>query len=139
MFLKDRQVSSLGCFPFEFWVLRFRDLGAPFSSFGCFVFEIWVLRFRDLGASFSRFGCFVLRSSFSKLPETGTKNRCVIEVTHFLRRKLRERLNLKLFRNMSVHEFYRLKALITLEQVNTSKKKKQKEESSMVRRTGRVL
>ena len=119
MFLKDRQVSSLGCFAFEFWVLRFRDLGAPFSSFGCFVFEIWVLRFRDLGASFSRFGCFVLRSSFSKLPETGTKNRCVIEVTHFLRRKLRERLNLELFRNMSVHEFYRLKALITLEQVNT--------------------
>ena len=124
MFLKDRQVSSLGCFAFEFWVLRFRDLGAPFSSFGCFVFEIWVLRFRDLGASFSRFGCSVLRSSFSsasfsKLPETGTKNRCVIEVTHFLRRKLRERLNLELFRNMSVHEFYRLKALITLEQVNT--------------------
>ena len=46
-------------------MLRFRDLGAPFSSFGCFVFEIWVLRFRDLGASFSRFGCSVLRSSFS--------------------------------------------------------------------------
>ena len=105
-------------------MLRFRDLGAPFSSFGCFVFEIWVLRFRDLGASFSRFGYFVLRSSFSsasfsKLPETEIKNRCVIEVTHFLRRKLRERLNLELFRNMSVHEFCRLKALITLEQVNT--------------------
>ena len=31
-------------------------------------FEFWVLRFRDLGASFSSFGCFVLRSSFSKLP-----------------------------------------------------------------------
>ena len=30
------------------------------------------------------------------------------------------RLNLKLFRNVSVHEFYRLKALITLEQVNTT-------------------
>ena len=27
-----------------------------FSVFGCFVFEIWVLRFRDLGAS-----CFGLR------------------------------------------------------------------------------
>ena len=72
VFLKDRQVSRFGCFVFEFWVLRFRDLGASFSSFGCFVFEIgcfvfeiWVLRFRDLGASFSRFGCFVLRSSFS--------------------------------------------------------------------------
>ena len=35
-------------------------MGASFSSFGCFVFEIWVLRFRDLGASFSRSGCFVL-------------------------------------------------------------------------------
>ena len=55
VFLKDRQVSRFGCFVFEFWVLRFRDLGASFSSLGCFVFEIWVLR-----AS-----CFVLRSSFS--------------------------------------------------------------------------
>ena len=36
-----------------------------FSSFECFAFEFWVLRFRFLGASFSRFGCFVLRSSFS--------------------------------------------------------------------------
>ena len=52
MFIKDRPVSSLGVFVFEFlgssfssfWVLRFRDLGASFSSFGCFVFEIWVLR-----------------------------------------------------------------------------------------------
>ena len=61
VFLKDRQVSSFGCCVFEFWVLRFRFLGA-------FVFESWVLRFRVLGASFSRFGCFVLRSSFSKLP-----------------------------------------------------------------------
>ena len=65
MFLKDRQVSSFGCFVFDFWVLRFRDLGASFSRFGCFVFEFWVLRFRVLGASFSSFGCFVLRSSFS--------------------------------------------------------------------------
>ena len=74
MFLKDRQVSSLGCFAFEFWVLRFRDLSASFSRFGCFVFESWVLRFRVLGASFSRLGCFVLQSSFSsasfsKLPD----------------------------------------------------------------------
>ena len=65
VFIKDRPVSSfgcfvfeLGCFVFEFWVLRFRT---------------WVLRFRVLGASFSSFGCFVLRSlfssaSFSKLP-----------------------------------------------------------------------
>ena len=65
-------VFDLGCFVFEFWVLRFRDLGASFSSLGCFVFDLGcfvvefrVLRFRDLGASFSSFGCFVLRSSFS--------------------------------------------------------------------------
>ena len=51
MLLKDRRVSSLGCFAFEFWLLRFRFLGAPFSSFGCSVFEFWVLCFRDLGAS----------------------------------------------------------------------------------------
>ena len=68
-FIKDRPVSSLGVFVFEF-------LGASFSRLGCFVFdrcfvfEFWVLRFRDLGASFSSFGCFVfeiwvLRSSFS--------------------------------------------------------------------------
>ena len=61
MFLKDRQVSSFECFVFDFWVLRLRDLGAPFSSFGCSVFEIWVLRSRDLGAPFSRFGCFVFK------------------------------------------------------------------------------
>ena len=30
------------------------------------------------------------------------------------------RLNLELVGNVSVHEFYRLKALITLEQVNTT-------------------
>ena len=59
VFLKDRQVSSFGCFVFEIWVLRFRVSGALFSRFGCFVFEIWVLRFRVLGSSFSRFGCSV--------------------------------------------------------------------------------
>ena len=37
-------------------MLRFRVLGASFSSLRCFVFEIWVLRFRDLSAS-----CFGLR------------------------------------------------------------------------------
>ena len=67
MFLNNRQVLSFGCFVFDFWVLRFRDLGAPFSSLGasfssfrCFIFKFWVLRFRDLGASFSRYGCFML-------------------------------------------------------------------------------
>ena len=55
MFIKDRPVSSLVVFVFEF-------LGASFSRFGCFVFdrcfvfEFRVLRFRDLGAS-----CFGLR------------------------------------------------------------------------------
>ena len=62
VFLKDRQVSSFGCFVFEFWVLRFRFLRASFSIFACFVFEFWMLRFRVLGASFSRFGCFVFES-----------------------------------------------------------------------------
>ena len=54
--LQRTVVLSLWCSIFEFWVLRFRDLGASFSRFGCFVFEFWVLRFRDLGAS-----CFGLR------------------------------------------------------------------------------
>ena len=40
---------------------------------------------------------------------------------HVLQRKLRkDYCDLELFRNVSVHEFYCLKALITLEQVNTS-------------------
>ena len=46
---------------FEFWVLRFRVLGAPFSSLGCSVFEIWVLRFRDLSASYLGLRFRVLR------------------------------------------------------------------------------
>ena len=37
-----------------------------------------------------------------------------------------ERLNLQLFRNVSVHEFYRFKALITLEQVNNTAWSKKK-------------
>ena len=78
--LLDKGLSRVlkGQTGFEFWVLRFRFLGASFSRFGCSVFEFWVLRFRDLGALFSRFGCFVLRSSFSsasvsKLPMEGLK------------------------------------------------------------------
>ena len=66
MFLRDRKVSSFGCFVFDFC------MGASFSSFGCFVVGSWVLRFRVLGALFSRFGCFVLRSSFLKLPTTNS-------------------------------------------------------------------
>ena len=56
--------------------------------------------------------------------ETGNKYCCVTEATHVLGRKL---IGLELFRNGSVDEFYRLKALITLEQENTlmvEKKKK---------------
>ena len=72
MFIKDRPVSSLGVFVFEFlgssfssfWVLRFRDLGASFSigasfsRFRCFVFEIWELR-----ASVFVFECFVFETT----------------------------------------------------------------------------
>ena len=68
--------------------------------------------------------------------ETENKNHCVNLATHVLRRKLKK--DLKLFRNGSVHKFYRLKALITLEQVNTSivkkstKKKKKKKRADDV-------
>ena len=55
------------------------SIGASFSRFRCFVFEFWVLRFRDLGALFLSFGCFVLQSSFSsalfsKLPKFTSAN-----------------------------------------------------------------
>ena len=39
--------------------------------------------------------------------------------------KIEESLNLELFRNVLVNEFYRLKALITLEQVNITECSKQ--------------
>ena len=58
--LQRTVVSRFGCFVFEFWVLRFRVLGAPFSSFGCFVFEIWVLR-----ASVVVFECFVFETTLA--------------------------------------------------------------------------
>ena len=54
--------------------------------------------------------------------------------------------DVELFRNGLVHEFYRLKALITLEQANISVVEKKKNlyeqnfsETSMVRLTGREL
>ena len=65
-------VFDLGVFVFEFWVLRFRDLGASFSSFGCFVFEIWVLR-----ASVFVFECFVFETTL-KLPLI----KCVTSMSH---------------------------------------------------------
>ena len=50
-------------------MLRFRVLGASFSRFGCSVFEFWVLRFRDLGASIRAlvfvFECFVFETTLS--------------------------------------------------------------------------
>ena len=41
-------------------------------------------------------------------------------------KKAQERLALELFRLVSVHKFYRLEALITLEQVNTTEWSKKK-------------
>ena len=65
MFLKDRQVSSFGCFVFDFWVLRFRDLGALFSSFGCFV-----LRSSFSSASFSQLpACIEINLNNTNLPK----------------------------------------------------------------------
>ena len=65
--------------------------------------------------------------------ETGTKNRCVIEATHASRRTLR-----KDFRNVSGHEFYPLKALITLEQVNTTDREWLKKIRILISKTAMV-
>ena len=58
-------VFDLGCFVFEFWVLRFRDLGASFSSLGCFVFDLgcFVFEFWVLRASVFVFECFVFETT----------------------------------------------------------------------------
>ena len=53
-------VFDLGCFVFEFWVLRFRDLGVFVFDLGCFVFEIWVLL-----ASVFVCECFVFETTVS--------------------------------------------------------------------------
>ena len=58
----------------------------------------------------------------AKTVETGTKLRDRSKAC--FAKKALERLNLELFRNMSVHEFYRLKALISLKQVNTTERSK---------------
>ena len=47
--------------------------------------------------------------------------------------KIKESLNLELFQNVSVHQFYRLKALITLKQVNFTECSKKKEESELAK------
>ena len=65
-------VSRFGCFELEFWVLRFRVLGASFSSLRCFVFEIWVLR-----ASVFVFECFISVTRYllkSKIQAQLTRN-----------------------------------------------------------------
>ena len=64
-----------------------------------------------------------------EIVETGTKNRCLIEARRShasTAKKAWERLNLELFRNVSFHEFYRLKVFITFEQVNTTEWSKKK-------------
>ena len=61
VFLKDRQVSRFGCFVFEFWVLRFRDLGAS-----CFV-----LRSSFSSASFSK---LPVMDSLSWIPDSTRNN-----------------------------------------------------------------
>ena len=62
-------------------VLRLRVLASSFSSFGCFVFEIWGLRFRDLGAS-----CFGLRFRVLRFrnypPRTGVYDQMEQLFTH---------------------------------------------------------
>ena len=60
--------------------------------------------------------------------ETGNKNRCVIEATHVCKENLGN-IKFRAFPKRVVNEFYLLKALITLEQVNTTmwyKKKKRR-------------
>ena len=49
---------------------------------------------------------------------------------------IEERLNLELFWNVLVHEFYGFKALITLEQVNTTEKLKKKTYLAKLRWSG---
>ena len=77
--------------------------------------------------------------------QTGIENRCVAEATHVLRRKLgKDKCDLEFFRKGLVHEFYRLKALITLEQLNTSVVGKKNRrilicKTSLVRLTGLSL
>ena len=79
-----------------------------------------------------------MRQAFlAETMETGTKNLCVIEATHVLKKAL-ERLNFEPFRNVSVHEFYRLKALVTFEQVNTTEWSEKKRILSKLRWSGVV-
>ena len=61
--------------------------------------------------------------------EARNKNHWMTKATHVLQRKLRKDSIKDSILNRSVHEFYRLKALITLEQVNNSVVEKTKEES----------
>ena len=70
-----------------------------------------------------------LRQTFlEETVEIGNKNKILLrDRSHAcFAKKAWERLNLEFFQNMSVHEFYRLKALITFKQVNTIEWLKQK-------------
>ena len=68
---KGLRFRVFGVFVFEF-------LGASFSRFGCFVldrcfvFEFWVLRFRDLGSS-----CFGLRFRVLRFPNSPYIDSCL--------------------------------------------------------------
>ena len=53
---KGQEFRVLGSSFSRFRGLHFQVLGGSFASLGCFVFEFWVLRFQDLGAP-----CFSLR------------------------------------------------------------------------------
>ena len=64
VFIKDRPVSS-------FWVLSFRSRVLRFRHLGVFVFEFWVPRFRVLGASFSRFRGLRVRSRVLRFRDLG--------------------------------------------------------------------
>ena len=63
--------------------------------------------------------------------ETGNKNHCLTVAMHicFAKKALQQKLNLELFQNRSVHKFCRLKALVTLDQVNTKVVEKKREGS----------
>ena len=69
--------------------------------------------------------------------ETRNKNHCMTKAMNVLQRKLT--VGLELFWNRSVHKFYCLKVLITLEQVNTLVVEKKKKNLNFSKRlTGQV-
>ena len=55
-----------------------------------------------------------------KISEEGEGHESALPRYYGVKKRMLETLNIKLFRNVSVQESYRFKALITLEQVNTT-------------------